>query len=174
MERRKQRQQQKLRFQQQIDNSQRDNCSTPNHSFDVSKHIRLGSPFSGEECISHFNKIANNLKWSIDNLTLLLRSVLIGKGRIVYTQLSIDQSADYEIVKEFSLQSYELVPEAYRQKFRKSEQRYDQTYGVIQDRRAIIRPLVYLYQSRRHNLCQLILLEEFTNCVNTDISTLVG
>ena len=58
---------------------------------------------------------------------MLLRNVLIEKARTVYTQLSIDQSANWEIVKSSILQSYESVPEAYRQKFRKWEQYNDQT-----------------------------------------------
>ena len=48
------------------------------------------------------------------NWTLLLQSVLIGKARGVYTQLSVGQSPSYETVKEMILKSYELVPEVYR------------------------------------------------------------
>ena len=50
--------------------------------------------------------------------TLLLQSVLIGKAREIYTQLSVEHSSNYDNVKELILKGYELVPEAYRQKFR--------------------------------------------------------
>ena len=50
--------------------------------------------------------------------TLKLRSVLIGKAREIYIQLGVEQSHHYETVKELILKGYELVPVAYRQKFR--------------------------------------------------------
>ena len=36
----------------------------------------------------------------------------------IYGSLSVEQSSNYEHVKEAILKAYELVPEAYRQKFR--------------------------------------------------------
>ena len=49
---------------------------------------------------------------------MLLQSVLTGKAQEVYSALSIDQSSNYDMVKSTILQAYEVVPEAYRQKFR--------------------------------------------------------
>ena len=42
----------------------------------------------------------------------------MGKAREAYSSLSVEQSSDYEIVKREILKAYELVPEAYRLKFR--------------------------------------------------------
>ena len=42
---------------------------------------------------------------------MLLQSVVIGKAREIYTQLSLEQSSDYDKVKELILKAYELVPE---------------------------------------------------------------
>ena len=91
------------------------------YNFDVTKHIRLVPPFQEKEVdkyFLHFEKVAENLKWPKEQWTLLLQSVLIGKAREIYTQLGVEQSHHYETVKELILKSYELVPEAYRQKFR--------------------------------------------------------
>ena len=91
------------------------------YNFDVTKHIRLVPPFQEKEVdkyFLHFEKVAENLKWPKEHWTLLLQSVLIGKAREIYTQLGVEQSHHYETVKELILKSYELVPEAYRQKFR--------------------------------------------------------
>ena len=49
---------------------------------------------------------------------LLLQSVLVDKAQEIYGSLSVEQSSNYEHVKEAILKAYELVPEAYRQKFR--------------------------------------------------------
>ena len=91
------------------------------YNFDVTKHIRLVPPFQEKEVdkyFLHFEKVAENLNWPKEHLTLLLQSVLIGKAREIYTQLGVEQSHHYETVKELILKGYELVPEAYRQKFR--------------------------------------------------------
>ena len=37
---------------------------------------------------------------------------------MAYSALGIEEKVDYAIVKEAILKAYELVPEAYRQKFR--------------------------------------------------------
>jgi len=42
----------------------------------------------------------------------------VGKVREVYSALSVDDSGQYEIVKNAILKACELVPEAYQQKFR--------------------------------------------------------
>ena len=96
--------------------------------FDVTKHIRLVPPFQEKEVdkyFLHFEKVAENLKWPKENWTLLLQSVVIGKAREIYTQLSLEQSSDYDKVKELVLKAYELVPEAYRQKFRNCRKEND-------------------------------------------------
>ena len=91
------------------------------YNFDVTNHIRLVPPFREKEVdkyFLHFEKIAENLNWPKEHWTLLLQSVLIGKACEIYTQLGVEQSHHYETVKELILKGYELVPEAYRQKFR--------------------------------------------------------
>ena len=62
--------------------------------------------------------MAENLKWPRELWTLLLQSIVIGKAREIYTQLLLEQSSDYDKVQELILKAYELVPEAYKQKFR--------------------------------------------------------
>ena len=76
----------------------------------------------------HFEKIGASLKWPEDVWTVLLQNVLIGKAQEIYSALSVDQSSHYLLVKEAVLTAYELVPEAYRQKFRKTTKQENQTY----------------------------------------------
>ena len=100
----------------------------PSKVFDVTKHIRLVPPFQEKEVdkyFLHFEKVAENLKWPKEHWTLLLQSVVIGKAREIYTQLPLDQSSDYDTVKNLILKAYELVPEAYRQKFRNCRKEHD-------------------------------------------------
>ena len=94
-------------------------------SFDVSKHIKFVLTFSEAEV---FENLAKSLKWPKESWTLLLQSSLIGKAREIYSVLSIKEICQYAIVKAAVLKIYELVPEAYRQKFRESAKRENQTF----------------------------------------------
>ena len=147
----------------------------PGKSFDVTKHIRLVPPFQEKEVdkyFLHFEKVAENLKWPRERWTLLLQSVVIGKTREIYTQLSLQQSSDYDKVKELILKAYELVPEAYRQKFRDCRKEPNQTHVEF------ARTKEQLFDrwcsskkvgSDHEKLRQLMLVEEFKWCINSDV-----
>ena len=146
-------------------------------TFDVTKHIRLVPPFQEKEVdkyFLHFEKVAENLKWPKEHWTLLLQSVVIGKAREIYTQLSLEQSSDYDKVKELILKGYELVPEAYRQKFRDCRKEHDQTHVEF------ARTKEQLFDrwcsskkvgSDHAKLRQLLLVEEFKRCINSDVKS---
>ena len=75
-------------------------------------------PFQEKEVdkyLAHFEKVADSLNWPKESWVLLLQSVLVGKAQKIYGSLSVEQSSNYEHVKEAILKAYEL---AYRQKFR--------------------------------------------------------
>ena len=99
--------------------------------FDVTKYIKFVPPFQQtdvDKYFLHFEKVAGNLKWPKEYWVMLLQSVLVGKAREIYTQLSVEQAASYDTVKELILKGYELVPEACREKFRSCEKLSNQTY----------------------------------------------
>ena len=146
-------------------------------TFDVTKHIRLVPPFQEKEVdkyFLHFEKVAENLKWPKEHWTLLLQSVVICKAREIYTQLSLEQSSNYDKVKELILKGYELVPEAYRQKFRDCRKEHDQTHVEF------ARTKEQLFDrwcsskkvgSDHAKLRQLLLVEEFKRCINSDVKS---
>ncbi|KAJ8035482.1 hypothetical protein HOLleu_22726 [Holothuria leucospilota] len=144
--------------------------------FDVSKHVKFVPKFQEdnvEKFFNHFKKLGEQLKWPRDKWSILTQSNFTGKAQEVYSALSIEDSMNYDKVKRAILQAYELVPEAYRQKFRKYRKADTQTY------------VAFAYQKERHfdrwcaskkvstfdALRQLILVEEFKRCVNDDIKT---
>ena len=149
----------------------------PSKVFDVTKHIRLVPPFQEKEVdkyFLHFEKVAENLKWPKEHWTLLLQSVVIGKAREIYTQLPLDQSSDYDTVKNLILKAYELVPEAYRQKFRNCRKEHDQTHvefartkEQLFDRWCSSKDVKSDYAKLR----QLMLVEEFKRCIHSDVKS---
>ena len=62
---------------------------------------------------------------------MLLQSALIVKARKVYSVLSVEQSADYEIVKREIFNEHELVPEAYCQHFCESKYKEGQNFSGV-------------------------------------------
>lgn len=145
--------------------------------FDVSRQIRLVPPFQDKDVdryFLHFEKVAHNLKWPKESWTLLLQSVLKGRAQEVYSALSIEQSTDYEIVKEVILKAYELVPEAYRQKFRQYKKLDSQTYvEFAREKEALLDRWCSSKEVNQNfgNLRQLILIEEFKRGLPGDLKT---
>uniref|UniRef100_A0A7N8YF56 SCAN box domain-containing protein n=1 Tax=Mastacembelus armatus TaxID=205130 RepID=A0A7N8YF56_9TELE len=144
--------------------------SRPQDGFDVSRHIALVPPFRESEVDSYFSafeRIAATLNWPRNVRPLLLQCKFVGKAQEVCASLCIEDSLDYDKVKATVLRAYELVPEAYRQKFRNCEKTVTQTYvefarekGVLFDKWCRASKVKTL-----DNLRELKLLEEFKNRV---------
>ena len=144
-------------------------------AFDPTRNIRLVPPFQEKEVdkyFAHFEKVADSLNWPKESWVLLLQSVLVGKAQEIYGSLSVEQSSNYEHVKEAILKAYELVPEAYRQKFR-NYLKYDSKTHV-----EFAREKENLFNRWCHSkeigqdfkkLKQMVLLEEFKDKVRPDI-----
>ena len=81
--------------------------------------------------------MAQNLKWPTDQWSLLLQSVLKGKVQEAYTALLISECVDYNFAKNAILKAYELVPEAYRQKFRNHCKQESQTHVEFADEKEV-------------------------------------
>ena len=143
--------------------------------FDPARNIGLVPPFQEKEVdkyFAHFEKVADSLNWPKESWVLLLQSVLVGKAQEIYGSLSVEQSSNYEHVKEAILKAYELVPEAYRQKFR-NYLKYDSKTHV-----EFAREKENLFNRWCHSkeigqdfkkLKQMVLLEEFKDKVRPDI-----
>ena len=146
-------------------------------SFDVSKHIRFVPTFNETEVdkyFLHFEKVACSLKWLRYLWTLLLQSTLVGKAREAYSALSIEESCQYEVVKAAVLKAYKLVPEAYRQKFRITTKRANQSYvkfarekETLFNRWCSSKEIDNNYEKFR----QLLLIEEFMKCLPDEVKT---
>ncbi|VDI48566.1 Hypothetical predicted protein [Mytilus galloprovincialis] len=84
------------------------------------------------------------------------------------------KSSDYDTVKQEVLKAYELVPEAYRQKFRSYKKFDSQTYvEFAREKEDLFDKWLTSKKTDNNfdNLRQLMLLEEFKQCVNLDLKT---
>lgn len=147
--------------------------------FDVGRNRRMVPPFCEkdvEKYFCHFERVAASLKWPENVWSLLLQCVITGKAQEVYASLSIEDSADYTIVKAAILKAYELVPEAYRQRFRQYTKLSNQTYVEFAREKEILfdRWCVSQKAESREQVRQLILIEEFKSCVPVALATYVN
>lgn len=147
-----------------------------NKPLEVSKYIRMVPPFSEKEVdkyFPHFERVATSLRWPKEIWTLLLQCVLVGRAQDIYASLSAEQSSCYDTVKSAILRAYELVPEAYRQRFR--EYRKFDKHSFVEFAREKERLFDRWCTSQKvcsfDLLRQLVLLEEFKNCVPDVLKT---
>ncbi len=144
--------------------------------FDVHRNMRLVPPFSEKEVdkyFYHFESVALSMKWPKSFWTLLLQCVFTGKAREVYSALSLEQSGEYDVVKSAVLHAYELVPEAYRQKFRNLTKVDECTHVEFAREKENLfdRWCISMKVTSKEQLRELVLLEEFKHCVPHAVAT---
>lgn len=144
--------------------------------FDVSKNIRLVPQFNEKDVDKYFTlfeRVATTLNWPRNVWSLLLQCTLSGKAQEAFAALSVEDSLDFEKVKSAVLRVYELVPEAYRQKFRRLRKQYNQTNVEFMREKEIL--FDRWCSSQKVNdfaqLKQLILMEEFKNSLPEKVTT---
>ncbi|KAL2096878.1 hypothetical protein ACEWY4_006085 [Coilia grayii] len=136
--------------------------------FDVCKNIRLVPPFIEKDVdkyFDHFERVAASLNWPKEVWTLLLQCVFPGKAREVFTALPVAEAKEYDTVKNTVLHVYELVPEAYRQRFRNAKKSDQQTFveHAHEKERLFYRWCSARCVKTKEDLRELMLLEDFTN-----------
>ncbi|XP_069170124.1 trichoplein keratin filament-binding protein-like [Procambarus clarkii] len=101
------------------------------------------------------------------------QSVLTGKAQIAYSTLSLDDSSDYDAVKKVVLMAYQLVPEAYRQKFRNLKKTSEHTFTEFANikERLFQEWCASRKVKTKEQLEQRILLEDFKDCLSGDLKT---
>ncbi len=149
-----------------------------NKVLDVAKNVKLLPKFCETDvdffCL--FECLADVMKWPENEQTLLLQCVLTGKAQKAYSSLSVHDSQKYLKVKDAVLKAFELVPEAYRQKFRNLRKPAEQTCCEF-GRDLKIQLDRWCAASGTNNLedfHELFLLEQFKSTLPEHISTFLA
>ncbi len=107
---------------------------------------------------------------------MLLQCKLTGKAQEVCAVLSLEDSLNYDVVKTAILRAYELVPEAYRQRFRNYKKNLSQTFVEFAREKSMlfdkwcVASKVTDFQALR----EFILLEEFKGCISDRIAVYIN
>ena len=141
--------------------------------FDITRNIHFVPPFvekDVEKNFPYFEKVALTLKWPRNVWLLFLQPVLTGHAQEVYAALSVVQSAYYNEVKASVLHCYELVPEAYQQRYKKTEHQTYMEFGRKKEALFDLWCSVTEVNSQA-KMRELMLVEEFKNCISMAVST---
>lgn len=140
-------------------------------TFDVGKYITLVPHFRETEVDSYFNafeRIVISLCWPKEAWTILLQCKLVGKAQEVFSTLPLEESLNYDAVKLAILRAYELVPEAYRQRFRNHKKNSSSTFVEFAHEKSALMDK-WCSASKVDDfasLRELILLEDFKSCLS--------
>jgi len=95
-----------------------------------------------------------------------------GQGKRSILSITVEQCSDYSVLRQAILKAYELVPEAYRQKFQNSTKQDSQTYiefarqnEALFDRWCAAKTV----EKDFNKLRQLMLVEESKKCLHSDV-----
>uniref|UniRef100_A0A8C5CMY1 Gypsy retrotransposon integrase-like protein 1 n=1 Tax=Gadus morhua TaxID=8049 RepID=A0A8C5CMY1_GADMO len=143
--------------------------------FDVLGNLRLLPKFNErdpESFFSLFERVAESRKWPESARTVMLQCALTGRAQEAYSALSVADGQDYECVKSAVLKVYELVPEAYRQRFRSWKRVEKQTHlEFARDLTGhFARWCAALKVETFEDLSELIVLEQFKNSIPENIA----
>lgn len=132
----------------------------------TSINVALVPPFREAEVDSYFNafeRLAIKLKWPEEMWPLLLQCKIHSKAQEVVSAPPLADSVRSEAVKEAILRAYELVPEAYRQRFCSHKKLSTQTFlEFARDKAALFDRWCTASQVANFvELRELILIEEF-------------
>ena len=139
--------------------------------FDLAKQVRLVPKFveaNINEYFPHFEITATNMNWPRESWAMLLQTALTGKAQKAYTTLSAEDCKNYDTVKKTILQSCEMVPEAYRQKFRNQRKSENQSFmEFVKEKERLMNKwyAAKMIGEDVEKLKQLILIEEISNWV---------
>ncbi|KAK0139042.1 hypothetical protein N1851_024397 [Merluccius polli] len=119
------------RGKREANQGKRDNEGASEGASETAADLRLVPKFNTDDpdtFFSLFERLAEARQWSPGRRCLLLQCVLTGRAQEAYASLSKEDSTNYSAVKNAVLQAYEMVPEAYRQRFRAGNKGADQTH----------------------------------------------
>ncbi|XP_076049782.1 uncharacterized protein LOC143030516 [Oratosquilla oratoria] len=118
-----------------------------------------------------FERTAKMNEWPYDKWTQLVYRSFTGKALDVFSALSDEQVKDYELVKTTVLTSYQLVPEAYRQQFRKRKRESQETYvEFFRRKHTLIHKWIESENAKTPSeIIELILLEDIRTNIHPDL-----
>ncbi|KAK5879880.1 hypothetical protein CesoFtcFv8_022958 [Champsocephalus esox] len=149
-----------------------------NQAFDIAVSLRIVLRFNEKDpdiLFVLFERLAEARDWSDVERTLLLQCVFTGKAQEAFAAMTAEDSSNYQLVKAAVLQAFELVPEAYRQRFRLLRKEKQSHMEFARDiTTSLNRWCVSSQVKTLEDLQELILLEQFKSTLPDRVVTYIN
>ncbi|XP_069195196.1 trichohyalin-like [Procambarus clarkii] len=128
-------------------------------------------PLEAEAFFDHFERIATLKEWPEEDWAALVQSRLTGEAREAYNMLDLEECAVYDMIKKAVLQSYRLIPEVYRKRFRECTRASGRSYAeTARDmERRFLRWLKAEEVQTMEELKQLMVMERFMSMLHPEL-----
>src|SRR6218665_533195 len=144
-------------------------------SFRMSSAIKFVTKFQEhdlEQLLLNFEKSMEIHNFPKDKWTPLIHTKLTGKAQKVFAELGVEACLNYDTLKAALLLAYERVPEFHRKRFRTLNKFGNETYSTFTFRLAL--PFNSWMDGEEastdiNRLKEVMKLEQFTNCLPTEI-----
>ncbi len=115
-----------------------------------------------ETFLSHFERVAHINKWGEEEWGARLAPLLKGKAREAYVTLPVEESNDYEAIKNALLKRYRLTAQTYRQKFRSARPESNEEDHVYWERlETWLQRWITLSEKKEVDLKWMLIAERF-------------
>ena len=145
-----------------------------NKVFNPADYLSLVPQFSETEVAEFFTAfeiVAKRLNWPEIHWATLIHCKLTGKALKVFNGLSEEELSSFETIRNSVLRAYELVPEAYRQRFRELSKQGNQSFVEFARRKTeyMNKWLDAAGAKTVGDMKELFLLEDFKESLTKDL-----
>ena len=133
---------------------------------------RLSESDDIEHFLTTFERLAQAYNWPPDIWVLNLAPLLTGKAQSAYASMDKERAREYQPVKEAILKRYDINEETYRQRFRKTVKKEEESYAELGVR------LTDMFNKwtgadketrTKKEISEIIVMEQLTECMPTGL-----
>ena len=133
---------------------------------------RLSESDDIEHFLTTFERLAQAYSWPPDIWVLNLAPLLTGKAQSAYASMDKERARDYQPVKEAILKRYDMNEETYRQRFRKTVKKEEESYAELGVRLTdMLNKWTGADKETRtkKEISEIIVMEQLTECMPTGL-----
>ena len=127
-----------------------------------------------EQYLTTFERLATAYRWPKEQWAVYLVPHLSGKARSAYVAMDINESMDYDNVKEAILAKYEMNEEMYRQRFREPDVRPGETPRELCNRlKDLYKKWVKPAEKTVEEIGEMLILEQYLCTLTPEVKVWV-
>lgn len=123
-----------------------------------------------EHFLTMFERVANAYKWPDNVWVLKLAPLLTGKAQAAYANMDSDKAQNFDEVKQAILKRFNINEETYRQRFRSTKKKAEESYTETEVRlRDLSKKWLKPKERNKDELVDVIIREQLVNAMPRDL-----